>query len=339
MENNNIRNSPKVSVVVPTYNVEPYLLKCLKSIAEQTYNNIECIIIIDGATDNSFDIAKNFCKHDDRFSVYWQENAGSGPARNNGIKHANGSFIIFIDPDDWVKKDYIERLLYAQNEGDFDLVTSASDDYYFSKDNILTYIKKMNVQDEIIRGVKQVRNRYAFLLNKSLICSPTKILYKKDIIDKNNIEFPDLRRSQDIVFNYRYYNYISSVRVLNFHGYCYRIEFSQRLNRLKPDYYKTIKTQFAETKQLHIKWNEYKNINLIANIYLNSLSAAIESCVATNKPISQILNDKELQQMINLSSVHSISQICFKILFRLKMLKLMRLMMKIKHKIKQKKFE
>lgn len=332
-------NMPRVSIILPTYNVERYLQQCLDSIAKQTYANIEVIIIIDGATDGSFDIAKKFCEKDSRFKVYWQENAGSGPARNNGIQRANGRYILFIDPDDWVKEDYVERLLTAQKEGDYDLVTSASDDYYFSKNGALTYIKKMDVQDETFKGIKQVRKKYALLLSQSLICSPTKILYKKNIIDKDNIMFPDLRRSQDIVFNYRYYNSISSVKVLNYHGYCYRVEFSQRLCRLKPDYYKTIKILFEETKQIHKKWGEGENIPLIATLYSNSLSAAIESCVAMNQPISHIIKDDELQKMIKISSTHTIPQICFKLLFRAKASKLMELMMKIKHYIKQKKFE
>ena len=104
MENYSVRNIPKVSVIVPTYNVEPFLLQCLTSIAEQTYKNFECIIIIDGATDRSFEIAKDFCKHDARFRVYWQENAGSGPARNNGLDKSTGDLIMFVDPDDWCKR-------------------------------------------------------------------------------------------------------------------------------------------------------------------------------------------------------------------------------------------
>ena len=86
---------PVVSIILPTYNVERYLQQCLSSIAQQTYVNIEVIIIIDGATDGSFDEAKKFCEKDTRFKVYWQENAGSGPARNNGIQHATGSLVLF----------------------------------------------------------------------------------------------------------------------------------------------------------------------------------------------------------------------------------------------------
>ena len=73
-------NQPLVSIILPTYNVYPYLAQCLDSILAQTYKNIEVIIVIDGATDGSHELAKSYFKKDNRFSVYWQENAGSGPA-------------------------------------------------------------------------------------------------------------------------------------------------------------------------------------------------------------------------------------------------------------------
>ena len=109
---------PLISVVLPTYNVAQYLQQCLESVAAQTYRNIEVIIIIDGATDGSYEIAQDFCKTDKRFSVFWQENAGSGPARNNGLAHCQGEFVMFVDPDDWIEPELLETLYEAQQDGD-----------------------------------------------------------------------------------------------------------------------------------------------------------------------------------------------------------------------------
>ena len=125
-------NNPKVSIILPTYNVERFLLQCLDSIAAQTYKNIEVIIVIDGATDGSYQIAKDFCKKDDRFKVFWQENAGSGPARNHGIDESTGELIMFVDPDDWCKPDYVEKMVLAQQEKDYDLVTTGETSVYFN---------------------------------------------------------------------------------------------------------------------------------------------------------------------------------------------------------------
>lgn len=330
---------PLVSIILPTYNVYPYLTQCLDSILAQTYKNIEVIIVIDGATDGSYELAKEYANKDNRFCVYWQENKGSGPARNNGLNHANGKFVLFIDPDDWIKSDYVEQMLKAQKEGNYDLVATTSEDYYFTKDKVLKYKKYQEVKNESYIGKPCVHNMYALLFEQSMICAPTKILYKMDIIKQYNVTFPNMRRSQDIVFNYRYYDCISSVRVFNYHGYCYRIEFSQWLNRLKPDYYKTIKFLFSETKKLHEKWGKNSNIVLISTIYTKLLSAAVESCVAINQPIDMIIKDMELQKMVRFSKSTNIPFLCFKIIFMLKATLLMNLMMKVKHKIKLKYLE
>lgn len=330
---------PLVSIILPTYNVYPYLAQCLDSILAQTYENIEVIIVIDGATDGSLELAKSYCDKDDRFSVYWQANAGSGPARNNGLSHAKGEFIAFIDPDDWVKEDYIEKLVEAQQENDYDLVLTTSEDYYFSKDKGLKYKRTENIKDEKFIGIERVRNQYAHLFEKSMVCAPTKTLYKVDIISKYGVTFPDMRRSQDIVFNYRYFDHVSSLCTLSYHGYCYRVEFSQWLNRLKPDYYKTIKFLFGETKAMLEKWDVNRNVPLIASIYTGILSAAVESCVSMKQSISDILKDECLRDMVRMSVPKGVVQYLFKFLFLFKMSTLLKLTMWIKHRIKARRFE
>lgn len=120
------KNTSLVSIIVPIYNVESYLIDCLESIEAQTYDNIECILVVDGATDNSFSIAKEYCNTHIRFKVFYQENAGSGPARNKGVALSSGEFICFIDPDDWVEPDYVETLICEQRKGNYDLVVSTN---------------------------------------------------------------------------------------------------------------------------------------------------------------------------------------------------------------------
>lgn len=101
----------KVSICVPVYNAEKYLEQCLSSIAMQTYRNIEIIIVDDGSTDRSYDIASFYKENDDRFIVVSQDNLGSSGARNTALKMVSGKFVSFIDADDWVDNDFIEHLL------------------------------------------------------------------------------------------------------------------------------------------------------------------------------------------------------------------------------------
>lgn len=103
----------KVSIVVPIYNTEKYLKKCLDSIINQTYGNLEIILVDDGSTDNSGKIIDDYAKKDSRIKAIHQKNAGQSTARNNGIKKATGKYISFIDGDDEIKPTFITDLLSA----------------------------------------------------------------------------------------------------------------------------------------------------------------------------------------------------------------------------------
>ena len=103
--------SPKISVIIPIYNTASALDKCLKSLQDQTYSDIEVILINDGSKDDSERICKRFEQEDKRFIYVYQDNAGVSAARNNGICNARGEFFTFVDSDDWVEHDYCEKLL------------------------------------------------------------------------------------------------------------------------------------------------------------------------------------------------------------------------------------
>lgn len=103
----------KISVIVPVFNAEKYLKMCLNSLVSQTLKNIEIICIDDGSTDNSLAILDKFKSKDDRIKIIKQKNYGVSMARNNGISEAQGEYIGFVDADDWVDKDFFEKLYNA----------------------------------------------------------------------------------------------------------------------------------------------------------------------------------------------------------------------------------
>lgn len=255
----------KISVIVPTYNVEKYLTQCLESIKFQTYSNIEVIIIIDGATDNSYHLAKKFCMSDDRFSVYWQENAGSGPARNAGLKKATGDYIAFVDPDDFLIPNYLEMLLNAMLVNDVDFVTSKYRTLYTYDNGSVARKSEVEVNGEyrfvpiqsadiVVKGIQNVRDKFPWLIINNYIDSPHCKLFKREIIKNNNLLFPDLRRSQDIVFNMRHFEHISSFCVMGQKAYVYRIVDGQMAKRIPPYYYKIYIEISAKRHQLLEKW-------------------------------------------------------------------------------------
>ncbi len=249
-----MKNNPLISVVLPTYNVAQYLQQCLESVAAQTYRNIEVIIIIDGATDGSYEIAQEFCKSDDRFAVYWQENAGSGPARNAGLAHCRGEFVMFVDPDDWIEPELLEKLYEAQQEGDYDLVASKRAMALCDNKGKVIKTEPRHYKDETINEQQEVRLAFMRMLREAVVSAPTQKLYKLSIIRDHQVEFPNLRRSQDIVFNHRYYTHISSLRLIAYSGYNYRQSVTQALGKVEPDYYKTIVLLYNDYVSLYQSW-------------------------------------------------------------------------------------
>lgn len=291
-------NSPKVSIILPTYNVEKFLRQCLDSIASQTYKNIEVIIIIDGATDNSYKIAQQFCENDTRFSVYWQENTGSGLARNCGIDKATGEFIMFVDPDDWCLPEYVESILKLQQDGDYDIVTTSETTIYFSRNGRVKRTFPPHFEEASYKGSLQLHDKYLSLFLKGYIHAPHCKIYKSHIIKHNNIRFPDLRRSQDIVFNYRYYDHAQSVLISNYSGYIYRVFSKERAKRLKPDYYQTIGLIYNDIKALHEKWGVNFDKQIASTFLFGSVYTSFESNTMRGEPIQYIVEDKTIKEII-----------------------------------------
>lgn len=111
-----------ISVIVPVYNVEPYLVKCLDSILAQTYRDLEILLIDDGSTDQCGQICDEYAKTDSRISVIHTENRGLAAARNQGLDHASGAYIGFVDSDDWIEPEMYECMMKTAEETDADVV-------------------------------------------------------------------------------------------------------------------------------------------------------------------------------------------------------------------------
>ena len=147
----------KISVIVPIYNTQKELRKCLKSIACQTYRELEIICVDDGSTDKSGEIAEEFAKSDNRFRVVHKENGGESSARNMGLKMAVGEFVAFCDCDDWIDKEMYETLVSTMENEEVDMVAASwyketgsesqiirnelpVNDKAFSRDELLRYL-------------------------------------------------------------------------------------------------------------------------------------------------------------------------------------------------------
>ena len=182
----------KISVIIPVYNTEDYIEKCIRSIMDQTYKNLEIIIVNDGTTDKSIDICKKLQREDNRIVIINQKNMGVGAARNHGIDVSTGDFISFVDSDDMVDKEFYKELVAAQIVTNADIVESGAKVVLGENNEIYPYEKKEKI---IIYGNHDYVKNY---LNFSLNVSVWGKIYKRELI--GNIRFPSLNINEDFIF-------------------------------------------------------------------------------------------------------------------------------------------
>lgn len=172
-----------VSIIIPVYNVEKYVEKCIQSLCKQTYNNIEILLVDDGSTDSSGEICEFYANKDSRIKVFHKENGGQGSARNLALDNAKGNYICFLDSDDSVKEDYVEFLYNLLIERNLDISICNYEIY----DENNRFLKKRNTGEGYVEfsNIEAINSMwYSELIN----IGPWGKLYKKELWDKNRFE-------------------------------------------------------------------------------------------------------------------------------------------------------
>lgn len=189
-----------ISVIVPVYNVEEYVEKCIQSIINQTFKNIEIILINDASTDNSYEIIKKYIGYDNIIIINNERNIGLSETRNKGIRIARGKYVSFIDSDDFIEKDFLYFLYKSINETNSDICVS-SIIHWYCEDGKSKYINKMLYDDlHTIDNETAIRD---FLLRKNIYNYACNKLYKRDLFLNNNIYFPKDRCYEDAYTMYK----------------------------------------------------------------------------------------------------------------------------------------
>lgn len=185
-----------VSIIVPIYNVEAYLSKCVNSILRQTHKNIEVLLIDDGSTDKSPKICDRYQKKDDRVKVVHCKNGGVSAARNIGIDMAQGEYIVFVDSDDWLPKDAIENLVRGIEKNDADFCYGAIKEINLIENRLSNFVPDLCVRNGAATMIPLIEN-----MNKG----PCGKIYKKSLIYEHNIYFcQDIRYAEDAIFVFQY---------------------------------------------------------------------------------------------------------------------------------------
>lgn len=221
--------SVKISVIIPVYNVEAYVERCLLSLLNQTYTDFEAIVVNDGSTDRSGLILDKLKKEDLRLRVFHKKNEGVSRARNFAMQQAEGEFFCFLDADDTYQPEMLETLIREQERTNSDMVVT-SYSYFYENTNktchVNCYIEGVYGKDEALRLMYQPHGYRCYLVTK---------LFKKNIIRKNGniLSFRnDLRMMEDLVFVTEYVDRCRSVAFINQSFYNYLMRENSAIHTL-----------------------------------------------------------------------------------------------------------
>ena len=231
-------NNELISIIVPIYNTEKYLHECLDSIINQTYANFEVLLVNDGSTDSSGIICQEYVERDSRFRYFEKDNGGVASARNLGLEHSEGTYITFIDSDDWVEQNYLDVLYTALKENDTDVAISTYK--RFAQDGVF-YLRSYSREDDEFLNLG-TRSRDSFLeilprlgeLDHSFYSISSKLIKRKII---GNLLFDaQVSYAEDLNFFFHLYLGVESVVYVRDYTYIYRTHdasTSQNVNELK----------------------------------------------------------------------------------------------------------
>ncbi len=180
-----------ISVIVPVYNAEQYLGKCLSYLQSQTIHEYEVILIDDGSTDNSGSICDEFARTDPHFKVIHQPNGGVGHARQIGLENAQGRYVIHVDPDDWVEPNMLEEMYLFVKANDIDMVICDYYEHYPNGEQIVV-LNANSLDNEKLAKKLLEQKIYGFCWNK---------LVRLECIKKYHVSFPSLALCEDLYFN------------------------------------------------------------------------------------------------------------------------------------------
>ena len=266
----------KVSIIIPVYNVEKYLAKCLDSVINQTYNDLEIICVNDGSTDNSLQILEEYAKNDNRIKIINRQNGGLSAARNSGLDIATGEYCYFIDSDDWIELDTIEKLSVIAKTNNVDTVIH-------SAINIAEDGSCAEIADECNSWFKSYSQPIGIYnvpieLNIKIPTVTWNKLYKMSIIKEFNCRFPEGLVNEDELFLWTYMIHCKNYYYLDekLYNYLRRSDSIMGTRDNSPKVLDILKIQ----EEIYKTVKKYKNINdyqeYLTQNYINEVNYLFE---------------------------------------------------------------
>lgn len=263
----------KISIIIPIYNVEKYLSKCLDSVCNQSYKNIEIVCVNDGSTDKSLEILKKYSKEDNRFKIISRENKGLLYSRIEGTKKSTGKYVTFLDSDDWIDNDYIEKLYYYIKEYNCDIVRCN--------------LKFVSDDEKIIKYQKSFKNNYfdskkikdyvflEFCKSYKYNNAVKQLMNRKILKDINKVD-TTISMGEDLEFNMNIYDKVNSLFTTEYCGYNYRYNPNSISKVLSKDKLKNNIIDEIKVYDNLINFIEKQNKNLIQYAYCRALNQICE---------------------------------------------------------------
>lgn len=238
--------NPTISIIVPIYNGADSIKKCISSICDQTYKEIEIVLIDDGSKDDTLNICQEYANQDSRIVVLHQENGGVSVARNNGLEHMSGKFVMFVDADDFIDENACRKCLDALNENKSDIVTANKIFHIGTRvqKNVLysnpSFTRSGNEKELFILDL--MTTYYDALMNKVpyLSCGVTAKLFNADLIREHDIKFQEnCRFGEDVVFNMECFQWAKSISYIDYDVYHFCVNSGSSTHKFRSDWNKS----------------------------------------------------------------------------------------------------
>lgn len=322
--------NPIISVIIPVYNVEKYLYKCIDSVLGQTYKELEIILVDDGSTDNSGVICDEYEKKDDRIKVIHKKNGGLSDARNCGLDNAIGEYIAFLDSDDWVDIDLYKNLYYLIDKYDADIAVCNFERVYSERDKL----RKVEEKVEVYTNTEAIEQIYYPTEKSTQMIIAWNKLYKKYIL--KNMRFPRgkihedefltpllLYRAGKVVYTNKQLIYYRQVQgsIMNSNFSVKRLDYLYALEN---------RNKFLKEKnlnELYLRGIELQVKNIINYYYLvkgSNIEDKTNILIKLKKDLIEIRDKvgKELPDRVRLKiKIFNISPYLYRVLFSIKIRK------------------
>lgn len=298
--------SPQFSIIIPVYNGEKYIERCLKSVLQQTYHSYEVVIINDGSTDSTVEICNKY-KFDRRVKLISKKNEGVSVARNMGLEVSKGKFILFVDSDDYVPCDMCENFLQVMTMN-VDLCIAdfveCMDETILEKDNI------GNVLQSGVYSLEEFGNMFGELYKRHFLNSPWGKCYRRD---KINSVFPvDVNLGEDLLFNLYYITACRNIVISDKKNYYYCIQKSDSLSTaFRISAFDMLHKVYWETKTMVSRICDVEKcpIKEVDEKYVVDMTTMFERLTRTNRLECKSVTIDELYQKYKLSAVFDASDV------------------------------